>query len=326
MLLCTAPGVPTLVFHALTVKNGFFGDINGEFSQNYRHQLYGYRPYKAGRRLFIADGYAYVSYIRGFNYLSPLQESASPQNNDTNSIGWRRFIGNGSGLALSIEAPNSSLPANLSLYTVSKDGSFFAQVDTLKILKPLYQPPGMPGCCRVQWPCLCCGRLLGLQVVSYRSYEIGSVPPELEVRANDLNGSVEEGSVFSLRAIVFDDIQVKNVEFWINGQLVKTDGGFPFSLQYRVPLLSESESFTAMVVARDTGGNEVSSELLSYKISEDVTPPLVSAIFPGESDVIRANESVLMLFSEDLNASDIEKGLTLEFLGSAPDNPVAQTS
>ena len=78
----------------------------------------------------------------------------------------------------------------------------------------------------------------GLQVVSYRSYEIGSVPPELEVRANDLNGSVEEGSVFFLRAIVFDDIQVKNVEFWINGQLVKTDGGFPFSLQYRVPLLS----------------------------------------------------------------------------------------
>ena len=58
-------------FHALTVKNGFFGDINGEFSQNYRHQLYGYRPYKAGRRLFIADGYAYVSYIRVL-IISPL--------------------------------------------------------------------------------------------------------------------------------------------------------------------------------------------------------------------------------------------------------------
>ena len=43
---------------------------------------------------------------------------------------------------------------------------------------------------------------------------------------SDYNGSAEEGSVFTVRALVTDDVQVKNVFFYLNGERVAVDGGY----------------------------------------------------------------------------------------------------
>ena len=131
-----------------------------------------------------------------------------------------------------------------------------------------------------------------------------------------MNGSAEEGSTFVLRAVVSDDIQVKNADFWINDELIKVDGGYPFSLAYKVPLLTEATEFSAQIIARDTGGNEVRSETLTFSISEDATPPVVAAIYPSDDTVVRANDPVLVLFSEDLDPDTVADGLIFENLAA----------
>ena len=267
-------------FYSTGTKNGLFEKTDTPPDGQVQHNLFGYRPYKAGRRFFIADDYAYISYIEGFNYIPSLLQSVDPSNNDTASIGWRRFIGNGSGLALSVEAATSGNPGNLSIYTVKEDGSFLNPGGYLENFETTLSTPGDARDVAVyNGLAYVADGFSGLQVVSYRSYEIGNTPPELEVRANDSLGLVEEGTTFFVRAITYDDIQVKNVEFFINGERVKVDGGYPFTLSYEVPLLSSGESnFTLEVIAHDTGGNFSSSGSVTYQIAEDVTPPRVLTI------------------------------------------------
>jgi hypothetical protein len=302
---------------ALPVHNGSFHDATGRLHQGgVSTQAHGGKPYGSSRRLFVGEEYAYLSHNRGFNYLdftlSPM-DMVSP--NWTQSNGWRRMVANGSGLALSAEGLTSWGQADISLYTVKSDGSFLRPGGYLENFEATFPTPGdardhavYNGLAYVAdgWQ--------GLQVLAYRSYETGDIPPKLEVRSNDLNGSAEEGSTFVLRAIVSDDVQVKNVDFWINGELVKVDGGYPFSLAYKVPLLTEATEFSAQIIARDTGGNEVRSETLTFSISEDATPPVVAAIYPSDDSIIRANDPVLVLFSEDLAPETVANGIIFENL------------
>ena len=304
---------------ALPCKSGIFHDITGQLhSGNFSIDCFGYRPYRAGRRLFVGEDYVYVQDIQGFNYISLVKSNRiEAQKHQTASIGWRRLSANGSGLILSAEAATYWRSGDISLYTVKSDGSFLRPGGYLENFEATFPTPGDARDVAVyNGLAYVADGSQGLQVLAYRSYETGDVPPELEVRSNDLNGSAEEGSTFVLRAVVSDDIQVKNVDFWINDELIKVDGGYPFSLAYKVPLLTEATEFSAQIIARDTGGNEVRSETLTFFISEDATPPVVAAIYPSDDSVVRANDPVLVLFSEDLDPDTVADGLIFENLAA----------
>ena len=81
-------------------------------------------------------------------------------------------------------------------------------------------------------------------------------------------------------AAVSDDVQVRNVEFYIDGERVITDGNFPFEHRFVTPRLADQESFTLRARASDTGGNATSTEEMTITLVADAlqASPRLSAL------------------------------------------------
>ena len=59
-----------------------------------------------------------------------------------------------------------------------------------------------------------------------------------------------------MTANVFDDVQLRNVEFYVDGLKTVTDGNFPFEYRFLAPLRTSSKtSFALRARVSDTGGN-----------------------------------------------------------------------
>ena len=78
----------------------------------------------------------------------------------------------------------------------------------------------------------------GLHVLNYLSPDFGGMAPTISLSSNAMNGAIEEGQILRLFANVSDDVQVRNVEFYIDGRLVGTDGNFPFEFATATSLLA----------------------------------------------------------------------------------------
>src|SRR5207244_3617239 len=96
----------------------------------------------------------------------------------------------------------------------------------------------------------------GLQVVSYRELDFLGRPPSGTLTTTATGNLVTEGAQIFLRAAVQDDVQVRNVEFRVNGNKISTDGNFPFEIGWRAPARSAGRKFKIGAVAADTGGNQ----------------------------------------------------------------------
>ena len=117
----------------------------------------------------------------------------------------------------------------------------------------------------------------GLQVLNYRSQDLGTVAPMGNLSLVPTGTEAIEGAIIALRANVTDDVQMRNVEFFANGQRIATDGDFPFEVGYRVPQVETGRvEFTA--IARDTAGNATDLGLLQLDIVEDTEPPMVELL------------------------------------------------
>jgi Bacterial Ig domain len=78
-------------------------------------------------------------------------------------------------------------------------------------------------------------------------------------------------------ANVADDVQVRDVEFYLDGALIQTDGSFPFEFRFTTPPLTATKTnFTLRARAVDTGGNAASTPELAVPLLPDATPPRAS--------------------------------------------------
>ena len=93
------------------------------------------------------------------------------------------------------------------------------------------------------------------------------MPPTVTINttAIDVNPGVPgvqviEGTTIAVQALVADDVQVRNVELLVNGQVVLNDVSFPFDLAAIAPNIQPGMN-TMVVQARatDTGGNVTAS-------------------------------------------------------------------
>src|SRR5262249_17396923 len=117
----------------------------------------------------------------------------------------------------------------------------------------------------------------GLQVVNYEAFDTKGIPPtaSISTTATDLDLitpglQVLEGSTLSITAVVNDDVQVRNVELLVNGQVVQNAVSFPFNLSVIAPTIATSgTSFTIQVRATDTGGNVGLSNVLTVDLVSD---------------------------------------------------------
>ncbi len=146
----------------------------------------------------------------------------------------------------------------------------------------------------------------GLQVLNYIAYDQGTNPPSISLQTSfnaDLP-TAEENQYFRVSALVTDDVQVRNVEFYLDGQRMLTDGNYPFETRLLAPGITPTKStFTLRARAADTGGNTTWTLLLTVTLVPDATPPRLVNSFPKSGTVAGAVESLVAYFSEPIDAS-----------------------
>ncbi|MCC6234417.1 MAG: Ig-like domain-containing protein [Verrucomicrobiales bacterium] len=245
-----------------------------------------------GRRLrvFAADGLAFATSITGFSVFD-VSEPLTPRlvrRHDTSQRGWKQIVPNGNGLAVAAVSPNSTDdgPHDVSLYEVGIDG-------TTNRFLATFPTPGLAAAVVIHHGlAYVADGTAGLQVVNYLAFDRAGQPPAVSLSASFplAPARAEEGKLARLTAQVRDDVQVRHVEFYVDGREVASDGSFGFDARFLTPVRSATRpSFTVRARAVDTGGNATWSEEIRVELVPDATPPRVIHRYPApgaiESDV-----------------------------------------
>lgn len=166
----------------------------------------------------------------------------------------------------------------------------------------------------------------GLQVINYLPFDNQGEAPTVNISSSvadedpDTPGiQVIEGStIIPIATEVSDDVQVSNLELLFNGEVVGNDVSFPFEFSALAPYIGDGpNTLTAQVRATDTGGNSSLSNELTFELSEDVFPPVVSRTFPTEGKLLFNKLPISIFFNEKIDASSIDlSGISLTYLGA----------
>ena len=165
----------------------------------------------------------------------------------------------------------------------------------------------------------------GLQVVNFLPFDnLAQVPavalssPVADADPETPGVQVVEGSSILLRADVTDDVQVRNVELIVNGQVVRNDVSFPFDLS-AIALGIDPNPLTVTVQARatDTGGNRTLSDPLTFNLVPDTIAPALVSANPADGTLRAPGLSrIELIFSEPLAAATVTPN-TFRLMGPA---------
>lgn len=253
------------------------------------------------RRMAAGGGVLYVVHGNGYNTFD-LGTAAQPvllRAGNTPQFGWRQIAPNGSGLGVAAVNPNSTAdgPNDISLYNVSNPQSNDVFITT-------FPTPGVARAVAIyNGLAYVADSPAGLQVVNYLAFDNRGQAPAITLTAGfPLNpGRVEEGKLVWVEAKVTDDVQVRNVEFYVDGQKVAADGNFPFEFRFISPQRSEQKNtFTLSARASDTGGNTAFSTEHVIALVADATPPRVTRTQPLSGSISGSVDSIVAAFSEPI--------------------------
>ena len=164
----------------------------------------------------------------------------------------------------------------------------------------------------------------GLQVVNYEPFDTKGVPPTISISSpvadadpNTPGIQVVEGGNVPITVNASDDVQVRNVELLINGQVVANDVSLPYNLDAVVPTIaSAGTTLTIQAEAFDTGGNSSLSNILTYNVIPDTIPPTLVSSTPAAGANVYYTPSIDLNFSKPLDPSVLNaSGVSLLFLG-----------
>jgi hypothetical protein len=129
---------------------------------------------------------------------------------------------------------------------------------------------------------------------------------------------VIRGSSIPVKVNVTDDVQVRNVQFLVNGQVVSNDVSFPYDFSaVAAPATPGGTTMSIQVRATDTGGNDRLSNTLTFNLVPDTFPPTVVGTTPTAGQKVFFTPSVSVRFSEPLDTSLLNStGVSLKFLGA----------
>ena len=148
----------------------------------------------------------------------------------------------------------------------------------------------------------------GLQVINYRAFEQTGAAPTIALTANFplTGGSFEEGRLLRMFAAVTDDVQVRSVEFLVDGVQVSLDGAFPFETAVNAPDRTATKtSFTVQAIARDTGGHETATPVYTLQLVTDATPPTVVRSSPTAASLSQTVSTALISFNEAMGSASL---------------------
>ena len=272
------------------------------------------------KRIFVGGGYAYGTRGNGFLAVDVRDLNAPTVLAGTGAAGagWKQLVRNGSGLGVGVVAGNPGAPANVHLYDQQDP------TQTATFVGAFPTPGGAQAVSIYNGLAYVADGESGLQVVNFLSYDTAGVAPVITLTTSFTGSSVEEGKSIWLSAECRDDVQVRNVEFWVDGVKARTDGNFPFEFPFTSPTLAQQASFTIRARVSDTGGNRTWTPLRTITLAADSTAPTVLRTAPRNGAVLGGNVAVAAVLSEPANSASVSsQTFQLEFAG--PDRTFGTT-
>jgi hypothetical protein len=273
---------------------------------------------KANERLFVGDGLGYAIHSGGYNPFDLSVPSAPVliKAGRTTAGGWKQIVSNGSGLGVAAVGPNATFDfaQNVSLYDLSSPTNINVPITS-------FPTPGHAQSV-VLWKGLAyvADLAAGLQVINYLPYDTKGVAPKIVLNPGfDANGTTAGSRIF-VAANATDDVQVRSVEFYLDGTNTATDGNFPFEYRLVVPALTATKTnFTLRARAFDTGGNSTWSETIDVKLlpeTTEIAPPVVTFTTPvGGGHTIT---NLVAYFSKGLDPDSVNSA-SFQLFAAGPD-------
>jgi hypothetical protein len=238
------------------------------------------------RRLFAGVTHALVSDFGGFSGFD-IRDPANLTPTCTNQLltAVRGVTDNGSG-AVTL-ASGTSDNADAQLY-----GGFPPACDTA--ITAYTTPGNAHGVAMHNGLVYLADGVAGLQIINIISTDVKGIAPTGTLMADAVGGTVTEGGRVHFLADVQDDIQVRNVEFFVDGQRATIDGNFPFEFDWPVPLGLPGSVVSFTATARDTGGNALELGPIDLTIVADTQPPVVTFVQPTPGQVFFAGDEIIV--------------------------------
>jgi hypothetical protein len=221
-------------------------------------------PLEVGGKLFVGGGYAYLGFFEGYQVVD-IRDSDNPTligvpPNTQAAI--HKIATTGSGRVLA----STSFQGFATLAFSQYDGT--DPTDVTAFINSFQTPGETRGFTVYNGLAYAADGSGGMQVINYQSVDTEGLAPSITLALSRETDAVE-GTLLRLTARAVDDVQVRNVAFFINGEQVATDGNFPFEYRLKVPnsLGGRQLRFTAR--ALDTGGNSSWSEEKLLQILPD---------------------------------------------------------
>lgn len=251
------------------------------------------------RRLFVGEGFAYAVHGRGyavFDLTDPL-EPRLVQDHAPGQFYWKQVVANGSGSGLAAHGIGTGSENHfVHLYRVGSDGRDNQFVTTfpvpgVAVSVSIYNGVGYVA-----------DQIAGLHVINYYETDTKGRPPTIALGTNASDHGLEEGKPLRVTAHATDDVQVRNVEFYLDGVKMATDGNWPFEQRLNAPLRSPSrDSLVLTARASDTGGNATWSAPLTVQLLPDRTPPRIVSVFPDHGAWVGSVDTLVVYLSESVD-------------------------
>lgn len=255
----------------------------------------------SNQRLFVGGGLAYATHTNGYNTfnLSNPNQPTLIARGQTGQVDWRQIVANGSGLGVAVVAVDPRNPPTINLYDVrdpSQTNRFLTQ----------FTAAGQPGAVAIyNGLAYVAAGTAGLHVVNYLAYDIQKTPPTISLTTNFPPGTAEEGQIVRVTATVSDDVQVRSVEFFVDGVKVVTDGNFPFAQPIIAPRRNQQATFTLRAQAWDTGGNMSSTGDQVITLTGDTVAPRILRVSPRDGDTVANVGAVAAFFNEPIDPATL---------------------
>ena len=224
-------------------------------------------------------------------------------------LGWKHMAATGSGLGVAVNSRFNGSQGEVNVYDF-RYAFASTQEDRDKAYLTMIPTPGDAMAVSIyNGFAFVADSTSGVQVINFMPFDSKGIKPTIRLESNfDLTidpatgkGKVDEGKRMLLKAIVSDDVMVRNVELYINGEKFAVDGNYPFEFTEITPLRSSMTEFKLKARAYDTGGNYEETEEITLELFPDSVPPRVVKNFPANDDLIAPLDKVWVRFSEPMD-------------------------
>ena len=271
-------------------------------------------------RLFVAEGRAYATFTSGYNVFDVSDRAKLGQllANKTPQQGWKQIVPNGSGLGVAAVGAKSTDAGDhhISIYNLGPTGletTFIATLATPGIASAVSLHDGVA--------CVADGRA-GLHLINFVAFDSKGVPPSISLSASfPLEPPIaRENQRVRVVAQARDDVQVRNVEFLVDGRRIATDGNYEFESSFVTPAITPTKkSFTLQARATDTGGNSTTTALLNVALAPLAAPPRVIRTSPAPGAFASSARVVSAVFNEPVLEATVNRN-TVMLRSAGPDN------